>query len=106
MLYFASLDVYWRNYNGTIPSDGVSGGVDKYGIPTYVGQAFLSYHDLAVPVNLYQTEIFVETPNHGIHQISGNLRVKFTNRLSVSIFSSDPLQRTQGPFELGDAYTG
>lgn len=35
------MEFYWRKYTGTIPSDAISGGKDREGKTTYIGQASL-----------------------------------------------------------------
>ncbi|KAF2897470.1 hypothetical protein ILUMI_08700 [Ignelater luminosus] len=39
-------EYYWKDYVGVIPVDAVEGGTDKYGIPTYVGQAYTKEYEL------------------------------------------------------------
>ncbi|XP_030765139.1 uncharacterized protein LOC115889314 [Sitophilus oryzae] len=36
-----NIDYFWRNYNGEIPADAYSPGIDEKGVITYIGQAFI-----------------------------------------------------------------
>lgn len=47
------LDYYWRDYVGVIPEDGIQGGTDDYGNPTYVGQAYFEKFQVVLPVIIY-----------------------------------------------------
>ncbi|KAB0792993.1 hypothetical protein PPYR_12613 [Photinus pyralis] len=44
---------YWRDFNGTVPSDAYAGGSDATGKPIYIGQVFDKY---LIPAKIYAND--------------------------------------------------